>query len=145
MLFVTYGEQDGRCRREPGKWKRRRIPTAFLCPQRQPEKAGAEDEGQDKGDGHVREGPGSGGDALLELLLDLSGLREAAQLFLGEDEVVSHGDFEDAPMAADQLRLDGELLLDFSRQTGGAGVVVSASAVLDGDSCRHSLLLSRPL
>ena len=86
-----------------------------------------------------------GGDALLELLLDLSGLREAAQLFLGEDEVASHGDFEDAPVTADHLRLDTELPLDFSRQTGGARVVVSTGAVLDGDICRHSLLLSRPL
>jgi hypothetical protein len=80
---------------------------------------------------------GSGGDPLRELLLDLSGLREAARLFLGEDEVVPHGDFEDAPVAADQLGCDAELLLDFGRQTGGAGVVVSARAVLDGDACRH--------
>ena len=87
----------------------------------------------------------SGADALLELLLDLSGLREAAHLFLGEDKVVPHGDFEDAPVAADQLRLDTELPLDFSRQTGGARVVVSTGAVLDGDVCRHSLLLSPSL
>jgi hypothetical protein len=58
-------------------------------------------------------------------------LREAAQLFLGEDEVVSHGDLEDATAAANQLRLDAELLLDLGRQTGGTGVVVSARAVLD--------------
>jgi hypothetical protein len=31
------------------------------------------------------------------------------------------------------LWLDAELLLDLGRQTGGAGVVVSARAVLDGD------------
>jgi hypothetical protein len=90
-------------------------------------------------------GEGSGGDSLLELLLDLSGLREAAQLFLGEDEVVPHGNFEDAPVAADQLRFDTELPLDFSRQTGGARIVVSTGAVLDGDICRHSSLLSLPL
>ena len=87
----------------------------------------------------------SGGDALLELLLDLSRLREAAELFLGEDEVVPHGDLEDATAATDQLRLDAELLLDLSRQTGGARIVVSTGAVLDGDISRHSSLLSRPL
>jgi hypothetical protein len=73
-------------------------------------------------------------------------LREASQLFLGEDQVVGHGDLEDATTATDQIGLDAELLLDLSRQTGGAGVVVSARAVLDGDGARrgHGVLLSRP-
>jgi len=76
-------------------------------------------------------------DPLLELFLDLSGLREAAQLLLGEDEVVPHDDLEDTAPAAYELRLNAELLLDLGRQTGGARVVVSARAVLDGDVSGH--------
>jgi hypothetical protein len=72
-------------------------------------------------------------------------LREASEPFLGEDEVVADGDLEDTTAALDQLRLDAELLLDLSRQTGGAGVVVSAGAVLDGDVAGHALLLSPPI
>jgi len=60
-------------------------------------------------------------------------LGEASELLLGEDQVVAHRDLEDSTMAADQLRLDAELLLDLGRQTGGAWVVVSDRAVLDGD------------
>ena len=74
-----------------------------------------------------------GAHAALELPLNLAGLREAARHLLGVDEIVADGDFEDAAAAADKLRLDTELLLDFSRQTGGPGEVVSAGAVLDGD------------
>jgi hypothetical protein len=76
---------------------------------------------------------GSGGETLLELVLDLAGLRETAQLSLREDQVVADGDLEDAATTADQLGGDAELAFDLSRQTGGAGVVVSAGAVLDGD------------
>jgi hypothetical protein len=83
------------------------------------------------------EGRGLRAVPLLQCLLDLAGFGEAAQLFLGEDEVVPHGDLEDATAAANQLRLDAELLFDLSRQTGGTGVVVSARAVLDGDVGRH--------
>jgi hypothetical protein len=79
---------------------------------------------------------------LLERLLDLAGVGEAAQLFLGEDEVVPHGDLENATAAANQLGLDAELLFDLSRQTGGTGVVVSARAVLYGNVGRHGILLS---
>jgi hypothetical protein len=79
------------------------------------------------------EGRGLRAVPLLQCLLDLAGVGEAAQLFLGEDEVVPYGDLEDATAAANQLRLDAELLLDLSRQTGGTGVVVSARAVLDRD------------
>lgn len=73
-----------------------------------------------------------------ELPLDLAGLREAAQLFLGEDQLAPDGDLEDAAVALDQLRLDAELLLDRVRQTGGAGIVISAGAVLDGNVSRHA-------
>jgi len=74
-----------------------------------------------------------GGDPLLDLSLDFTGLGEAAQLLLGEEQVVVHGDLEDATTAADELRGDAELLLDLGRQTGGTGVVASTGAVLDGD------------
>ena len=69
-------------------------------------------------------------------------MREAAQLLLGEDEVVSHGDLEDPAAATDELGLDAELLLDLGRQTGGTGIIVSARAVFDGDMGRHGSLLS---
>jgi hypothetical protein len=86
-----------------------------------------------------------GGDPLLEGLNDLAGLREAAQGLLGEDQVVPDRDLEDASAAADELGLDAELLLDLSRQTGGAWIVVSARAVFDGDMGRHGSLLSSPI
>jgi hypothetical protein len=60
-------------------------------------------------------------------------LRETPQLLLGEQQVVAHGDLEDATTAADELGCDAELLLDLGRQTGGTGVVASTGAVLDGD------------
>jgi hypothetical protein len=60
-------------------------------------------------------------------------LGEAAHLLLGEEQVIVHGDLEDATTAADELGGDAELLLDLSRQTGGAGIVASTGAVLDGD------------
>jgi hypothetical protein len=60
-------------------------------------------------------------------------LGEAAERFLGEDQVVAHGDLENATTAADELGGDAELLLDLDRQTGGTGVVASAGAILDGD------------
>jgi hypothetical protein len=85
----------------------------------------------------LRQGNDLGGDSLLKGLKDLAGLRETAQLLLGEDQVVPDRDLEDASAAADELGLDAELLLDLSRQTGGAGIVVSARAVLDGDMGRH--------
>jgi hypothetical protein len=50
---------------------------------------------------------------------------------LGEDLLVVHGDDEDPAAAADELRLEAELLFDFSRQTGGSREVVSDAAVVD--------------
>jgi hypothetical protein len=50
---------------------------------------------------------------------------------LGEDLLVVHADHEDAAAAADELRLDPQLLLDLSRQTGGSREVVSDPAVVD--------------
>jgi hypothetical protein len=67
---------------------------------------------------------------------------EAPRLFLGEEQLVVDGDLEDPTRPLDELRFDAELLLDLLRQTGGAGVVVSDSAVLDDDACGHTRLLS---
>jgi hypothetical protein len=142
MLFVTYGEQNRGRWGETGRRELGSLPPAYRRPQRQPEEGGAEEDGEEEG-GCGRHG--LGGHALLELFLDLARLGEAAQFLLGEDKVVADGDLEDASVATDQLGLDAELLLDFSRQTGGTGVVVSARAVLDGDTRGHSRLLSRPL
>jgi len=85
------------------------------------------------------------GDELLDLFFDLSRGGEAAQGLFREDQVVRHGHLEDAAAAPDQLGLDPELLFELRRQTGGAGVVVSARAVLDSNVGWHAHLLSRPI
>jgi hypothetical protein len=65
-------------------------------------------------------------------------------LSLGVDELVADGDFEDSASPFDELGRDAELLFNLLRQTGGAGVVVSDPAVLDGDARNHEpALLSR--
>jgi hypothetical protein len=79
----------------------------------------------------------AGSGFLLERGFDLAGEGKAARLLLGEEQLVVEGDFEDSSGTLDELRLDPELLLDLLRQTGGAGVVVSDSAVLDDDSGSH--------
>jgi hypothetical protein len=119
--------------REPGG-----PPAAPLRPQRQPEQAGAEKEGEGERKAHALAGSALGAEPLLELSLDLARLGEAPQLFLGKDEVVPDGDLENASVTPDELRLDAELLRDLGRQTGGAGVVVSACAVLDGYLVWHA-------
>jgi hypothetical protein len=114
---------------------------APVGPQRQPEKGGAEEQREKESEAHAED---SGGEPLLDLLLDFAGLWKAAQPFLREDQVGVDGDLEDATAATDQLRGEAEPGFDLSRQTGGAGVVVSARAVLDGNVLRgHEVLLSR--
>src|SRR4051794_38879718 len=69
-----------------------------------------------------------------ELLLYLARLWEAAQLPLGEDQLVAVADFKDATAALDQLHvLDAarERALQLVRQTGGSLVVASAGAIFD--------------
>jgi hypothetical protein len=78
----------------------------------------------------------------LEGGLDLAGMGEAPCLFLGEEQLVVDGDLEDSARSLDELGFDAELLLDLLRQTGGAGEVVSDSAVLDDDTRGHDRLLS---
>jgi hypothetical protein len=77
-----------------------------------------------------------------ELRGDLARLRKAAGLLLGEDELVVDRDLEHPAGSLDELGLDAKLPLDLFRQTGGARIVVSDGAVLDGDVGRHTLLLS---
>ena len=51
----------------------------------------------------------------------------------GKDQVVVDLDVEDAALAADELGVDAETVLDFSRETRGGGLVVSNYAVRDAD------------
>jgi hypothetical protein len=90
---------------------------------------------------------GSAGRAsLFEDGLDLAGKGKTTCLSLGVDELVADGDLEDSAGPFDELGFDAELLLDLLRQTGGAGEVVSDSAVLDGDARNHETrLLSLPI
>jgi hypothetical protein len=66
-----------------------------------------------------------------EGLDDLLLAGEASGVVLGEDLLVIDADDEDAAAAADELRLEAELLPDLRRQTGGAREVVSDAAVVD--------------
>ena len=82
--------------------------------------------------------------AALRARLLSSGFREPAALLLGEQEVIAEGDFETASGALDELRLEAELLPELVRQTGGARVVVSDGAVLDGEGTGHGRPPFRP-
>jgi hypothetical protein len=68
-----------------------------------------------------------------QLAENLLWLGETARLALAEDLLSIHHDVEDAAGAFDELGLGPGLLLNDFRQTGGLGVVVSLSAVRDGD------------
>ena len=61
---------------------------------------------------------------------------------LREQQLTIDSDVEDAAAAGFQLGVDPEGLLQFGRQTGGCGLVVSDRAVLDVDL--HAPTLSRP-
>ena len=65
--------------------------------------------------------------------------------------MIVDGHDEDAAAAADELTVDSELFLDFSRQTGGSREVVSNAAVVDPNVhdfqtalTRMAVTLSRP-
>ena len=73
-----------------------------------------------------------------DLLEDLRMLREATELSLREDQVAVGNNLKNTATATDQFRLDAELIIDCSRQTGSRGTIVSFGAVFDGDS--HSPL-----
>ncbi len=64
---------------------------------------------------------------------DLVMFRKSAGLVLAEDSSAVNHHVKNAPGPLDELRLDSNLLGDRLRQTGGLGVVVSLTAVCDGD------------
>jgi hypothetical protein len=67
--------------------------------------------------------------------------REAAFLFLREDDFAVDRDDEDSAAAADDFAVDPEFALDLSRQTGGSWEVVSNAAVVDSNM--HEQWISR--
>jgi hypothetical protein len=143
VLLVPHGEEDRDvAARDAGVARRKAwsAPPPLSGAQSQAEKAATEQER-----GGEREVHGSAGhDSLFEGGLDLAGMRKAAGLLLGEDQLVADGDLEDSAGSFDELGFDAELLLDLLRQTGGARKVVSDSAVLDGDTDGHDPPSFRP-
>lgn len=67
-------------------------------------------------------------------------LWKAVHFVLGPDLLPIHDHVKDAPPALDELGVDAETLLDFIRQTGGFGKIVSLHAIGD-----RNLHLSAPL
>jgi len=56
---------------------------------------------------------------------------EAPRGSLGENQLAVDVDLEHAAVGGDQLAIDAQVTLELSRQTGGAGLVVSFAAVFD--------------
>jgi hypothetical protein len=74
---------------------------------------------------------------------DFTGLRMSPQLELGKEQVPVHRHFERASGAVDELdRSVGVARLDFRRQTGGLGLVVSDYTVLNSDLHHGPLSMS---
>jgi len=71
---------------------------------------------------------------------DLSVVGKAVQRTLGEDQLAVDGNLEDAAAPGDELAVSLERLLQLGRQTDGAGLVISLTAVFDLDPHRHSTL-----
>ena len=63
----------------------------------------------------------------------LSGIGESSRFELGEYRLAVNDNIEDATTPSDQRRLRSKALAPFVRQTGGAWLVVSRRAILDGD------------
>jgi hypothetical protein len=59
--------------------------------------------------------------------------REAALLFLREDDLAVDRDDEDTSAAADDFAVDPEFPFDLSRQTGGSWEIVSNAAIVDSN------------
>ena len=74
---------------------------------------------------------------------DLSVGGKTIQGALGEDQLAVHRNLEPATARRDQLTVDRERALQLGRQTDGAGLVVSLSAVFDLDSHRRSYMFGR--
>ncbi len=58
-------------------------------------------------------------------------VRKTAQILFGKNELTAVLNLEDSTAGLDQLGLDAEFFLQFLRQTGGPGFVVSHAAVRD--------------
>jgi hypothetical protein len=67
----------------------------------------------------------------LHQLQYFAGSRESAQVFLGKDELAAMFNLEDSPARLDQLGFNTQFFLQFLRQTGGFGSVISTTAVRD--------------
>jgi hypothetical protein len=68
----------------------------------------------------------------------------AAELSLGKDQIAIHYHLEDTARAAYQFHLRaGKFPLDFGRQTGGPGLIVSDDTVLDADLHLPSSIVGR--
>ncbi len=74
--------------------------------------------------------PGWSARLCLELLHHLARIRKPAGLVLGVHRIAVGNDVENAAAARDQRHLGAQLALEFVRQTGGLGLVVSFRAVV---------------
>ncbi len=80
---------------------------------------------------------GAGGNRLagarlrLEFLNDLAQLGESARFVLGEHKFAIYENVEDTVAPRDQPRLYAKRVAQFSRQTGGRGLIVSRCAIMD--------------
>jgi hypothetical protein len=82
-----------------------------------------------------------GADAAAQDPFHLAGVREPLERLLGEDQLVAVADLEDASRAPDEGGLEPQTLLERRRQTGGAALVPSHSAVFDED-LGHDVILA---
>jgi len=84
----------------------------------------------------------SAGEAISKFAFDLSMLREATRHVLGIEQLVIEFDIEDATASFDELSVQAEFLLNFCRQTGGSGLIISNDAIFNGELHGSSVLLS---
>ena len=72
------------------------------------------------------------GDFLRQLRFHFAVLREALEVFLRKDQLVTELDLENTVLSLDEVGFNTELLLDFVRQTGGSGQIVSNYTIFNG-------------
>jgi len=68
---------------------------------------------------------------LFDQVVYFTRFREAFQGTLGKHQLTVNGDLEDAAAGSNHLGLSAKIILDLSRQTGGAGFVVSNLAIFN--------------
>ncbi len=59
------------------------------------------------------------------------GIRESACFLFGKNELAAVLNLKDSPIRLNQFGINAQFLLQFLRQTGGSGFVISHSAVRD--------------